>query len=176
MHGVYLYALKNLCKTLSALKHNDVTLYESRYKDARSAAICHLYNSKDNNFANEYDNNQISVHSTVWMILGEVVQGDAAWAVLKKAMSDVESLKPVTPYMNHYLVEAMLKSDRKKEAADYIKSFWGAMVKEGADTFYEVFVPGDPTVSPYGDALINSRCHAWSCTPSYFIRKMVKCE
>jgi hypothetical protein len=25
-------------------------------------------------------------------------------------------------------------------------------------------------LSPYGDHHINSYCHAWSCTPSYFIR------
>ena len=57
------------------------------------------------------------------------------------------------------------------EAAAYIKNYWGGMVKLGADTFYEVYVPGDPDFSPYGDRMINSMCHAWSCTPSYFIRK-----
>jgi hypothetical protein len=24
--------------------------------------------------------------------------------------------------------------------------------------------------SPYGDIHVNSYCHAWSCTPSYFFR------
>ncbi|MBQ7292217.1 MAG: hypothetical protein IJW79_00610 [Clostridia bacterium] len=92
---------------------------------------------------------------------------------LQKAMKDIDSKKPVTPYMNHYLVEAMIKLGKNKEAMDYVKSFWGVMVKEGADTFYEVFVPGNPLLSPYGDSLMNSKCHAWSCTPSYFIRKMM---
>ena len=30
----------------------------------------------------------------------------------------------------------------------------------GAHTFYEVFVPGEPDVSPYGDKMMNSMCHA----------------
>ena len=89
---------------------------------------------------------------------------------------DSQSCKPVTPYMNHYLVEAMIELGRKREALEYIKSFRGLMIKEGADTFYKIFVPGDPSLSPYGDPLINSRCHAWSCTPSYFIRKIIKGE
>ena len=29
----------------------------------------------------------------------------------------------------------------------------------------------NPEFSPYRDRMVNSMCHAWSCTPSYFIRK-----
>lgn len=72
--------------------------------------------------------------------------------------------------MNHYLVEAMMLLGKRNEAVAHIKSFWGAMVRQGADTFYEVFVPGQPHVSPYGDWMVNRVCHAWSCTPSYFLR------
>ena len=46
-----------------------------------------------------------------------------------------------------------------------------AMVKLGADAFYEVYKPDDLDFSPYGDKKINSMCHAWSCTPAYFMRK-----
>jgi len=44
------------------------------------------------------------------------------------------------------------------------------MVRAGADTFWEVYLPDDPTYSPYGDLRLNSACHAWSCTPTAFIR------
>lgn len=48
---------------------------------------------------------------------------------------------------------------------------WGAMVAYGADTFWEIFDPQHPDFSPYGSKLINSYCHAWSCTPAWFIRQ-----
>jgi hypothetical protein len=44
------------------------------------------------------------------------------------------------------------------------------MIAAGADTFWEVYDPATPLSSPYGDIHINSYCHAWSCTPSYFFR------
>ena len=44
------------------------------------------------------------------------------------------------------------------------------MVDMGADTYYEVYVPGNTDFSPYGDRKVNSLCHAWSSTPAYFIR------
>lgn len=170
-NGVYLYTLERLGAVLSELGHCDAAMYNERYARLKAAAFEKLYNKDENNFANAYDNYQVSVHSAAWMILGGVISEGVAWDVLQKSMKSKDALQAVTPYMNHYLVEAMMKLGREKEAFDHIRSFWGQMVKEGADTFYEVFVPGEPDVSPYGNKMINSMCHAWSCTPSYFIRK-----
>jgi hypothetical protein len=58
-----------------------------------------------------------------------------------------------------------------KEAGQMIKDYWGGMVKKGADTFWEVYDPEDDFLSPYGSFMMNSYCHAWSCTPVYFLRK-----
>ncbi len=45
------------------------------------------------------------------------------------------------------------------------------MLKEGADTFWELYNPKNPNESPYGGTIVNSYCHAWSCGPTYFLRK-----
>ena len=73
--------------------------------------------------------------------------------------------------MHHYVMEAMMKLGMKDEAIAYMKSYWGEMVELGADTFWEAYDPQNPELSPYSDPIINSFCHAWSCSPSYFIRK-----
>lgn len=82
-----------------------------------------------------------------------------------------EELGVVSPYMHHYVVEALIRVELYETAVQYVKSYWGTMVKLGADTFWEVFVPGYFKVSPYGDSVMNSACHAWSCSAAYFIRK-----
>lgn len=174
LNGVYLYALGTLYKTLTMLKHEDANLYGLRYNEAKEAVLNHLYNKAEGNFANEYDGYQTSVHSVAWMILGGVIEGESAWALLQKTIEDQNSEKAVTPYMHHYIAEAMIKLGKNKETLDYVKNFWGLMVRQGADTFYEVFVPGNPEKSPYGDKMMNSMCHAWSSTPSYFIRKQIE--
>ena len=56
-------------------------------------------------------------------------------------------------------------------AKDYIKKYWGGMLALNADTFYEAYVPENLEFSPYGNRKLNSMCHAWSCTPAFFIRK-----
>lgn len=75
--------------------------------------------------------------------------------------------------MHHYALEAMFKLSMTDEAVKYMKKIWGGMLERGADTFFEVFVPDDAEFSPYGDRMMNSMCHAWSCTPSYFIRRFL---
>lgn len=171
LQGVYLYTLRLLTDVLTQTEHPDAKIYEERYRDARDSALKILYDKDKNAFINEKDNYQYSVHSAVWMILSDVVSGDNAVTILFGALNSCESEKPFTPYMHHYVVQAMIKLGMLEEAKAYIKNYWGGMMGEGADTFYEVYVPGNPEFSPYGDRMINSMCHAWSCTPAYFIRK-----
>lgn len=57
------------------------------------------------------------------------------------------------------------------EAKEKLITFWGGMADKGADTFWEAYDPTNDFISPYNFYPINSYCHAWSCTPVYFIRK-----
>ena len=169
-HGVFLYALE---KNINLAKSLDETELAERWETvltkSRKAAYELFFDGEK--FANPKEDKQYAVHNQVWMILGGVTDGDEGRAVLENAFASKDSIKPVSPYMHHYVLEAMIKLQMFDEAKAYIKDYWGGMTKLGADTFWEVYVPGDLTVSPYKDALINSFCHAWSCTPSYFIRK-----
>ncbi len=114
---------------------------------------------------------QISVHSQMWGALSGVIDRETQRTVLKNIAGRSDAVDTVTPYAKHYLAEALFRAGLRDEAEALVKSYWGGMVREGADCFPEIYVPSDPGASPYGDARINSYCHAWSCTASYFIRK-----
>ena len=59
---------------------------------------------------------------------------------------------------------------------DEMKRYWGEMIHDGADTFWELYNPFNKYESPYGSVAVNSFCHAWSCTPTYFLRKFYLTE
>ncbi|MBR3404572.1 MAG: beta-galactosidase [Firmicutes bacterium] len=71
----------------------------------------------------------------------------------------------------------MYETDRKRVRADeagekalqVLKDYWGGMINEGADTFWELYDPKDPEASPYGGSIVNSYCHAWSCAPFFAV-------
>lgn len=145
--------------------------YKCLYDKLKKSAISCLYDEKSGVFANKYDDFQLSAAGNIWLILGGAADGAAAKNILRKCLSDEKFLKPVSPYMHHYAAEAMCKLNMLDDAKKYIKNYWGSMINDGADTFWEVYKKGDKYLSPYGNAVINSFSHAWSCTPAYFIRK-----
>ena len=171
LQGVYLYTLERFSEVLKAIGDEDYKKYASLLTKIRFVCKTHLYDENEKAFINDFDDSQQSVHSQVWMILGGVINGEDAKKLLLFSLENKEFKQPVTPYMRHYVIEAMLKLNMKAEAVQYLKTFWGGMVEIGADTFWEAYVPNDLDFSPYNDRMINSLCHAWSCTPSYFIRK-----
>jgi hypothetical protein len=93
---------------------------------------------------------------------------------LSRVTAHKDAIRPRTPYAYHYFVEGLWSVDMKCEALKLVREYWGAMVAKGADTFWEAFDPADDFVSPYRSILLNSYCHAWSCTASYWLRKAQK--
>jgi hypothetical protein len=105
------------------------------------------------------------------MVLAEVLDKKENGSLLDRLFTDPPEIKMVTSYMYHHLIEALLLCGKKDKALEQMRAYWGEMVKDGADCFWELYNPEDKFLSPYGSNLINSYCHAWSCTPTYFIRK-----
>ena len=115
--------------------------------------------------------NQVSYLSQVWMILSETLSAKEGVRALEYVLNDATTCYPGSPYAYHYLIEAMLKCGMNSQARELLISYWGGMIDKGADTFWEVYDPNDDKKSPYGFYPINSYCHAWSCTPVYFINR-----
>lgn len=172
LQGVLLYTLRKmitLCEKTGRIE--PAREYTEKWQAFCNAAQKELYDEKSGYFQNAHDENQLSVHSQVWMVLGGVVDKEKARELLQRALKNDEITSVVSPYMHHYVLEALFEADMQKEALEYIKAYWGEMVKREADTYWEVFVPDDFYASPYNNPVMNSSCHAWSCSASYFIRK-----
>lgn len=106
------------------------------------------------------------------MVLADILPSNENFDVMKQTYKSMFPIKNIsTPYMYHFVVEALLSVGMKEEAISLIKDYWGSMIEKGADTFWEAYKPDDPSYSPYGSPLVNSYCHAWSCTPVYLIKK-----
>ena len=101
-----------------------------------------------------------------------MIQGEEAQALLNRIIKMKPEMGMVTPYMNHHFVQALLMCGEKEKAKEYMEYYWGGMLRQGADTFWELYNPENPQESPYGSSMVNSYCHAWSCTPTYLLRRM----
>ena len=114
---------------------------------------------------------QISWATQIWMILARVFPKEKNRELILRTISVNPKIQMVSPYMYHHYIDALIRSGEKDRALTEIKKYWGGMVRDGADTFWEVYNPYNKYESPYGSVMVNSFCHAWSCTPTYFLRK-----
>ncbi|MBQ3055476.1 MAG: hypothetical protein IJC88_05155 [Oscillospiraceae bacterium] len=115
---------------------------------------------------------QVSEHSQVWACLSGVLSQTECAAILAKLPTLDTKFTMRTPYMIHYYLEALVGAGMETVAADKIRTYWGLMLDAGFDCCPEAFNPNDDFESPYGAPEVNSACHAWSCTPAYWIPKL----
>ena len=165
--GVYLYCLKTAGKIAAALNDGEkASLIEEEYAKKKQAALDSLYDPALGLFVSG-EKRQLSWASQIWMALGGAAGGD----VLARIAERHDAVGMVTPYLYHHYVQALIDVGQREKALEVLRSYWGGMVKLGADTFWELFNPANPDESPYGGTIVNSYCHAWSCAPAYFLRK-----
>ena len=169
--AVLIYTMKQ-GKVLSEILNDEYsTKYlEENIKFTSNAALEYLFDKEKGLFISGKEK-QISWASQAWMVLAEVFNKDENAKLLDRLFKVNPKINMITPYMYHHLIEALIISDKKEKALELIRSYWGEMLKDGADCFWELYNPENKFESPYGSNLINSYCHAWSCTPTYFIRK-----
>ncbi len=168
--GVFIYCLNYAEKIATILEAGEEKIAIVELKNTLIQSARTFYEPQMGLFRSG-KNNQISWASQVWMILSGVASQDEAMHIMDYALYDPRFILINTPYLMHYYVEALYKVGRNKEAEKAIEAFWGEMVKDGADTFWEVYNPNDKNYSPYGHPVVNSYCHAWSCSPTYFLAK-----
>ena len=171
MQAATIFALEQTYELARLLGRTaEVKQYPSVAAKMRRAALRHMYDARRGVMLSG-SGKQLSVQSQTWAVKAGILSGAKARKALTTAMTDPKAIQPGTPYATHYLVEAMILAGMPEQARAYLIDYWGGMVRRGADTFWEAYDPNDDYISPYDFFPVNSACHAWSCTPVYFIGK-----
>ena len=169
-HAIILVGLRGTQKLAVKLgRQAEVTFIPEMISRMEAAARQHFWDEAQGLFVSGPEH-QVSWATQAWMVLAGTSSTEQGRRALLNVMDDPAAEKPVTPYMHHYMVEALLAVGLEDEAKKRLHDYWGGMIRHGATTFWEVYVPDDGHASPYKNHLMNSYCHAWSCTPTYLLR------
>jgi hypothetical protein len=114
---------------------------------------------------------RFSVHTQAAAVLAGLTQTDDA-DLLRRALGDETLVRP-EPYFSFYLLEVLARAGLMREALDFVRRKWGAMLEAGATSFWEewqvtgTFRTGRWTPRP------RSHCHAWSAGPTAWLSRWV---
>lgn len=169
--AIFIYSLKRFIELAKMKEDVDLCYYQNILEKVIGFSKATLFDENRHQFLIE-ESGENNIASQVWMVLSEIMSPEENQQIMLEAIKNHFPIKDIaTPYMYHHIVEALFVSGLTSEAVNLIKQYWGGMINLGADTFWEAFKPEDPDFSPYGSSIVNSYCHAWSCTPAYLLSK-----
>ncbi|MCZ3621679.1 alpha-L-rhamnosidase-related protein [Lactobacillus mulieris] len=169
--AITIYTLKQLINLAGLAKDSEKIRYQKQLEKLESYAKNKLFD-KDKGFFISGPKKEINLASQAWMVLAHVLNDKENHLLMKKSKKELFPIKGIaTPYMYHHVDQALFEAGLKDDAIKLMKEYWGKMISLGADTYWEAFEPEQPNFSPYGNAMVNSFCHAWSCTPVWLLHE-----
>ena len=141
-------------------------LFLARADQVKAAAQSHMLDSSTGSFGPRWQTNAAAVVSGA----ADPSQYASIW---KASLASVGKIKYnaliITPYYNYYVITAMARMGHRTEALDWIRQYWGGMVRQGATSFWEGYDPSwykdDFHASLQADAgsgYFVSLAHGWS--------------
>ena len=119
-------------------------------------------------------NNQVTKFPNMFAILYGLSDEEEQRQIMQHVIQNPAVAPITTPYMRFYELEALCALGHQREVLSEIKAYWGGMLREGATTFWEKYVPseeGTQHLAMYGRPYGKSLCHAWGASPIYLIGK-----
>jgi hypothetical protein len=116
-------------------------------------------------------------------VLSGVAQaGDdsAIWARVFSGVGDASHEQTISPYFNFYLLDALARMNRRRQALDWLRTYWGGMIDEGATSFWEAYDLRWPKENPHlglqadgTSGYFVSLAHGWSSGPAAWLMEEI---
>ena len=119
-------------------------------------------------------NRQITKFPNMFAILYGLAYKEERREIMQSVMLNPDVPAITTPYMRFYELETLLIDGRHEQVLKEIRDYWGGMLREGATSFWEKYVPsesGTQHLAMYGRPYGKSLCHAWGASPVYLLGK-----
>lgn len=119
-------------------------------------------------------NEMITKFPNMFAILYGYADAKEKQQILEHVMLNDKIEKITTPYMRFYELEALCEMGMQEYVAQEIKDYWGGMIRQGATSFWEKYIPEEQGVqhlAMYGRPYGKSLCHAWGASPVYLLGK-----
>ena len=119
-------------------------------------------------------NRQITKFPNMFAILYGLADEEERHDIMQSVMLNPDVPAITTPYMRFYELETLLLDGRHEQVLKEIRDYWGGMLREGATSFWEKYVPsesGAQHLAMYGRPYGKSLCHAWGASPVYLLGK-----
>lgn len=156
----------------------DAQRYMSLFKKVRETTDHLFWDDNSKAYLHSLEDGQLNTMVTkfpnMFAILFGYADKDRQADIMRRVMNNPAIEAITTPYMRFYELETLLLDGQYTHVLSEIRDYWGGMLREGATSFWEKYVPSETGIQhlqmygrPYGKSL----CHAWGASPVYLLGK-----
>lgn len=132
------------------------------WSSERGLFLHHRKNGKLMDYVTRYTN--------MFAILFDMVDDERKELIKNNVILNPDILQITTPYMKFYELAALCEIGEQQQVLDFVREYWGGMLRLGATTFWEAYdptLPDDKHYEMYDRPFAKSLCHAWGANPIY---------
>ncbi|MBE6121103.1 MAG: alpha-rhamnosidase [Erysipelotrichaceae bacterium] len=150
--------------------------YAGKAQELRASILKDFWDPEKHAFIDTYASgkNHVSRHANIFAILYDLADHEMQEEIAEYVLHNDAVAAITTPYFKLYELMALARTGRMAEVQDYIDSYWGGMVDNGATSAWEEYDPrrsGTGHYEMYGDKYGCSLCHAWGSGPIYLLTR-----
>ena len=115
---------------------------------------------------------KVGRHTNVLALMTGVADNEKKKIIIEKVLKNEDIPHITTPYFGFYELDALCECGELEYAVEQIRSYWGGMLKLGATSIWEQYLPhekGAEHYAMYGMKYGRSLCHAWGAGPVYLL-------
>ncbi len=152
------------------------TNYRQQAQELRNKIKQTFWSYEKQAYLHAIEDGQMNPHITKFPNMFAILYGLSYDEERKEIMRSVmlnPQIEPITtPYMRFYELETLCMMGYHTEVLGEMRAYWGGMLREGATSFWEKYVPsekGTQHLAMYGRPYGKSLCHAWGASPVYLL-------
>ncbi len=154
----------------------NATLYRAKSAALEQAAQAAILDPATQTFGPRWQTNAMAVVS----VTATPAEQQSIWANVLARTQDPASTDVTTPYYGYYILSAMARLNHTEEALNWMRSYWGGMLAEGATSFYEAYDPHWPKQDFHAYLQADNKtgynaslAHGWASGPAAFLAEQV---
>ena len=118
--------------------------------------------------------NNVTRHANIFAVMYDFVNKTKAQSIYTHVLKNDKITQITTPYFEFFQLNAFCKLGDIEHMQDKFEEYWGGIVKQGATSIWEQYIPsrkGTEHYEMYGMKYGCSQCHAWGSGPIYLLGK-----
>ena len=171
---ILLWQCRNAMASLSELVGLDGDAYRKAADKLKRNIMRDFWREDRGGFVDCYTTGKESItrHANIFAIMYDFVSEKRARKIVRCVLENDEITHITTPYFEFFELCALCKMGKLRYAQKKIESYWGGMVKLGATSIWEEYIPEHTGIQHYGMYGMKygcSLCHAWGGGPIYLL-------